>query len=212
MGQYLKERIVSVVIMGLPTVSRAIISIDDSSGSLKPKYKLFVEGDNLREILATPGVHGKQTTSNNTYEMFATLGIEAARSTIMKEIDYTMGSHGMSIDKRHIMLLADLMTCRGEVLGITRHGLAKMKESVLMLASFEKTSDHLFDAAYYGQKDAIKGVSECIIMGIPMSVGTGIMQLLYEQKKEPLRAQRRLLWDDKSFNTPEFSCRTSAKL
>ena len=92
----------------------------------------------------------------------------------MKEIDYTMSSHGMSIDKRHIMLLADLMTCRGEVLGITRHGLAKMKESVLMLASFEKTSDHLFDAAYHGQNDAICGVSECIIMGIPMAVGTGI--------------------------------------
>ena len=85
--------------MGLPTVSRAIISIDDSSGSLKTKYILFVEGDNLREILATPGVLGKKTTSNNTYEMFATLGIEAARSTIMKEIDYTMGSHGMSIGK-----------------------------------------------------------------------------------------------------------------
>merc|ERR1719219_2100586 len=203
--QYLKEKIVSVVIMGLPTVSRAIISIDDSSGSLKPKYKLFVEGDNLREILATPGVLGKKTTSNNTYEMFATLGIEAARSTIMKEIDYTMGSHGMSIDKRHIMLLADLMTCRGEVLGITRHGLAKMKESVLMLASFEKTSDHLFDAAYYGQKDAIQGVSECIIMGIPMSVGTGLMQLLYTHKAPEPRPSRRVLWDDKVFNTPEFS-------
>merc|ERR1712039_379297 len=154
----------------------------------------------------------KKTTSNNTYEVGATLGIEAARQTIMNEIRVTMESHGMYIDIRHIMLLADLMTCRGEVLGITRHGLAKMKESVLMLASFEKTADHLFDAAYYGQKDAIKGVSECIIMGIPMSVGTGLMQLLYEQKKEPLRAQRRLLWDDKSFNTPEFSCRTSPKL
>ena len=59
----------------------------------------------------------------------------------------------------------------------------------LLLASFEKTADHLFDAAYYGQKDAIKGVSECIIMGIPMSVGTGLMQLLYEQKKEPLSVQ-----------------------
>ena len=79
----------------------------------------------------------------------------------MKEIDYTMSSHGMSIDKRHIMLLADLMTCRGEVLGITRHGLAKMKESVLMLASFEKTSDHLFDAAYHGQEDAINGKFIC---------------------------------------------------
>ncbi|EGW07354.1 DNA-directed RNA polymerase III subunit RPC1 [Cricetulus griseus] len=45
----------------------------------------------------------------------------------------------------------------GEVLGITRFGLAKMKESVLMLASFEKTADHLFDAAYFGQKDSVCG-------------------------------------------------------
>merc|ERR1712001_47709 len=112
-----------------------------------------------------------------------TLGIEAARKTIMKEIQYTMESHGMSIDRRHITLLADLMTCRGEVLGITRHGLAKMKESVLMLASFEKTSDHLFDAAYHGQEDAINGVSECIIMGIPMRVGTGLMEILQKPKK-----------------------------
>ena len=54
-----------------------------------------------------------------------------------------------------------------------------MKESVLMLASFEKTSDHLFDAAYYGQKDAIKGVSESIILGIPMNVGTGTYISIY---------------------------------
>ena len=123
----------------------------------------------------------------------------------MKEIDYTMGSHGMSIDKRHIMLLADLMTCRGEVLGITRHGLAKMKESVLMLASFEKTSDHLFDAAYHGQEDAINGVSECIIMGIPMRVGTGLMELLYQPKKYTPPQSRKLLFDCKKFRLPEFS-------
>ena len=42
---------------------------------------------------------------------------------------------------------------------ITRYGLAKMKESVLMLVSFAKTSDHLFDAANHGQGDAINGVS-----------------------------------------------------
>merc|ERR1719339_92611 len=209
--QLLRERLPSGVIKGLPTVNRAIIHMDESKSGGQT-YKLYVEGDNLREVIATYGVDGRKCTSNNTLEVANTLGIEAAKKTIIEEVKYTMESHGMSIDIRHIQLRADLMTCRGEVLGITRHGMAKMKESVLMLASFEKTADHLFDAAYYGQKDAIKGVSECIIMGIPMSVGTGLMQLLYEQKKEPLRAQRRLLWDDKSFNTPEFSCRTAAKL
>ena len=194
--QFLRDKLPSVVIKGLPTVSRAIMHLDETkSGS---KYKLFVEGDNLREVIATPGVNGKRTTSNNTLEVAATLGIEAARKTIMNEVKYTMESHGMNIDIRHIMLLADLMTCRGEVLGITRHGLAKMKESVLMLASFEKTADHLFDAAYYGQKDVIKGVSECIIMGIPMNVGTGLMQVLHHHStpaSTKLKSKRSLLWD-----------------
>ena len=50
--QFLKEKISSVVIKGLPTVNRAIIHIDDSQGLANQKYKLFVEGDNLREVLA----------------------------------------------------------------------------------------------------------------------------------------------------------------
>uniref|UniRef100_A0A3Q1AIV8 DNA-directed RNA polymerase subunit n=1 Tax=Amphiprion ocellaris TaxID=80972 RepID=A0A3Q1AIV8_AMPOC len=156
----------------LPKVARAVIHIDEQSG--KNKYKLLVEGDNLRAVMATHGVNGSRTTSNNTYEVERTLGIEAARSTIINEIQYTMVNHGMSIDRRHVMLLADLMPYKGEILGITRFGLAKMKESVLMLASFEKTADHLFDAAYFGQKDSVCGVSECIIMGIPMNIGTGL--------------------------------------
>jgi len=202
--QALKEKLPKVVIKGLPTVSRAVIHLEDAAAGSRNKYKLFVEGDNLREVIATHGVKGTSTTSNNTIEVANTLGIEAARKTIIGEITYTMESHGMSIDIRHVMLLADLMTCRGEVLGITRHGLAKMKESVLMLASFEKTSDHLFDAAYYGQKDAIKGVSESIILGIPMNVGTGLLRLLYKPSTQPTETTRRLLLNDNIFRNPSF--------
>ena len=75
-------------------------------------------------------------------------------------------------------LLADVMTFKGEVLGITRHGLAKMRDSVLQLASFEKTPDHLFDAAAGMKTDAIEGVSECIIMGQSISVGTGACRIV----------------------------------
>ena len=94
-----------------------------------------------------------------------------------------MKAHGMSIDARHSMLLADVMTYKGEVLGITRFGMAKMKDSVLMLASFEKTTDHLFDAALRGRVDTIDGVSECIIMGIPMPVGTGMFRLKHRSMR-----------------------------
>ena len=48
-----------------------------------------------------------------------------------------------------------------------------------MLASFEKTTDHLFDAACQGAVDTISGVSECIIMGSPMRMGTTMFRLVY---------------------------------
>jgi DNA-directed RNA polymerase III subunit RPC1 len=61
-----------------------------------------------------------------------------------------------------------------------------MRESVLMLASFEKTADHLFDAAAHSRKDSINGVSECIIMGIPIPLGTGIFKMLHKTAKPTL--------------------------
>ena len=70
--------------------------------------------------MGTPGIQGQLTTSNHVFEAEKYLGIEAARSCIIKEIQYTMGSHGMSIDSRHCMLLADVMTYKGEVRFLSR--------------------------------------------------------------------------------------------
>ena len=61
-----------------------------------------------------------------------------------------------------------------------------------MLALFEKTTDHLFDAAVHSRTDAIVGVSECIIMGIPIPLGTGLFKLL-RQVERPVVQQRKLL-------------------
>jgi DNA-directed RNA polymerase III subunit RPC1 len=143
--------------------------------------------------MGTLGVRAADTTTNHVMEVQQYLGIEAARSTIMSEIQATMGAHGMTIDDRHTMLLADCMTYKGEVLGITRFGIAKMKDSVLMLASFEKTTDHLFDAALHGRCDDINGVSESIIMGIPMPTGTGLFKVMQHADVQPdaLRLRQR---------------------
>jgi len=201
--QQLKEQLPNIVIKGLPTISRAVIHIDEGKAKgEKTSYKLLVEGDNMREVMATYGVKNTTTKSNNVAEMRSTLGIEAARGTIASEILSLMEAHSMSIDKRHVALLADLMSCRGEILGITRHGLAKMKESVLMLASFERTSDHLFEASYYGQEDKITGVSECIIMGIPMSIGTGLFKLMQKTEIKRQPKARPLIFDTPEYHAP----------
>jgi len=173
----LKSMLPKVIVKGIPTVERVVIDEIKKKDNTVEKYNLLVEGTNLLAVMGTPGVDARITKCNHIMEMNSTLGIEAARRSIIDEIQYTMKSHGMNIDVRHMMLLADLMTYKGEVLGITRYGIAKMKSSVLMLASFEKTSEHLFNASYSGREDQIEGVSECIIMGIPMQLGTGILKV-----------------------------------
>ena len=181
-----------VVVKGIPTVERAVIHEEGS------KYKLLVEGSSLQAVMVTEGVKGSETDCNHIIEVARVLGIEAARQRIISEILLTMREHGMNIDPRHAMLLADLMTCKGEVLGTTRFGMIKMKDSVLMHASFERTTDVLFDAAIHGREDHISGVSECIILGVPMRIGTGLFSLRCDPPAgEPLR-------DEPTLTSPIF--------
>ncbi|KAF7510795.1 hypothetical protein GJ744_005895 [Endocarpon pusillum] len=134
-------------------------------------HKVMVEGYGLRDCMNTDGVDPYTTSTNSVIETLQVLGIEAARTKIIKEMQEV--TKDLSIDPRHMALLADVMTYKGEVLGITRFGLAKMRDSVLQLASFEKTADHVFDAGSAGKIDPIEGVSECVIVGKTMGVGTG---------------------------------------
>lgn len=192
--QALKAALPYVIVEGVPTVSRAVINEEDVPGESGVKnYYLLVEGYGLSDVMGTPGVDGYTTKSNHIIEMQKVLGIEAARSMIVNEIKYIMTAYGITVDRRHLMLLSDVMTFKGEVLGITRFGVAKMRESVLMLASFEKTTDHLFDAAVHSRQDDIVGVSECIIMGQPIPIGTGLFKILHKSKKVVPVQRKRLL-------------------
>ena len=113
----------------MPTIRRAIINIkeDNDHRGKKGDKELLVEGYGLQKVMTTQGVFefcnhaishvdsavgivGEQTTSNHVIEVAQVLGIEAARRTIINEIQYTMQSHGMSIDPRHVMLLGDVMS------------------------------------------------------------------------------------------------------
>ena len=176
--QTVKRQLPNVVVKGHPGAVRTVIQKGDKKDATtqKESMKVFVEGTGLRACMNTPGIDGQRTLSNNVMEVYAVLGIEAARASIIAEISACM--KGMDIDPRHMQLLADIMTYKGEVLGITRFGLAKMRDSVLQLASFEKTPDHLFDAAVGGKRDDVQGVSECIVLGQTVGVGTGSMNVV----------------------------------
>jgi len=181
--QTLKKKLPQIIIKGIPSINRAVINKENRKDN-KTTYNLLVEGYGLRQVMNIPGVDGTRTKTNHVIETEKVLGIEAARRVIDDEIRYIMKEHGMNVDHRHIGMLADIMTYKGMVLGITRFGIVKMKDSTLTMASFEKTTDILFDSAILSRSEQVKGVSDCIILGDAMKIGTGSFKIMYDVDKE----------------------------
>ena len=88
--------------------------------------------------------------------------------------------------------------------GCTRTGMKNSKTSVLNNASFETCHKHLFEAAYKGRSDPLSGVSEKIISGNRLSLGTGSIGLVYDEKVDPIKTKTKLLFDREEFH-PELA-------
>src|SRR3970282_645998 len=78
------------------------------------------------------------------------------------------------------MLVSDMMTNDGDVKAIGRHGISGRKSSVLARAAFEITAHHLLRAAITGEVDYLDGVAENVIVGPPVTLGTGAVNLVYK--------------------------------
>lgn len=128
------------------------------------EFVIFAEGFGLADVITIPQVDFTRTYTNHIMEILEVLGVEAARSQIIHQIQYTIGNYAIKVDIRHINILADVMTSKGSVHGITRYGIANMRDSTLMLASFEETAEILYNAAYFSKVDKVAGVSEKIIL------------------------------------------------
>ncbi|ETO27940.1 hypothetical protein RFI_09193 [Reticulomyxa filosa] len=174
-----------VVMCGLPSIRRAVIKKEKVEKDEKNpyKYELLIEGTGLLEVLSTPGIDFTKSKCNNIMEVCEVLGIEAACRVIEEELFATYKSHGLSVDSRHLMLVSDVMTNTGRVLGFTRHGLGKEGASVLARASFEDTLKHLFAAAVFNESNRVKGISDSIIVGKPIPIGTGCCTILRDVDK-----------------------------
>jgi DNA-directed RNA polymerase III subunit RPC1 len=173
-----------VAVSGIEGVSRVIISPEKSSDG-GTYFKLFIEGRGLLNVMTTTGIQWTTTTSNHICDVEKVLGIEAARTTIMREIENVYKSYSLSLDRRHLGLLADIMTLKGSIHGMNRHGLAKTSTSSLKLASFEVTGEHLFNAGFYQVQDAAEGASTSVILGGFTRFGSGMMDILVSRDLIP---------------------------
>ncbi|NAZ25649.1 MAG: DNA-directed RNA polymerase subunit A'' [Thermofilum sp.] len=181
------DRVLGLRIKGIKGIKHAIVKpVRDDNGELV-EYVILTEGSNLKAVLGIEGVDPTRTTTNNIMEIYEVLGIEAARNAIIKEIKRVLDDHGLDVDYRHIMMVADAMTYSGKVRQVGRHGVAGEKGSVLARASFEVTVKNLVEAALRGEVDELRGVIENVIIGsrpIPLGTGAVKLKMRYEFPKQ----------------------------
>lgn len=163
----------SVILKGIKGIKRVVIRKEESG-----EYILYTEGSALKEVLAIDGVDATRTRTNNVNEIFEVMGIEAGRTALIQEAMDTLKEQGLTVDVRHIMLVSDIMTVDGDVKPIGRHGVSGEKASVLARAAFEVTVSHLLDSGMRGDVDELRGVTENVIVGQPIKLGTGNVKLI----------------------------------
>lgn len=172
----LEEKIKSIKIRGLKGIKQ-VLPVKKGED-----YVILTAGSNLKDILGLDEVDASRTVTNNIHEIYAVLGIEAARQAIINEAVRVIEAQGLNINLRHIMLVADTMCMGGNVKGITRYGVVSEKASVLARASFETPIRHMINAALVGEEDRLSSVVENVMINQPVPLGTGLPGLVTKMK------------------------------
>jgi len=175
-------KIKEVYLRGIKNIKKVVMRKE------REGYIIYTEGSNLKDVLKIDGVDITKTKTNDILEISKVLGIEAARNAIMNEALDTLDEQGLRVDVRHIMLISDMMAVDGTVKAIGRHGVSGEKASVLARAAFEITVDHLLKAGVHGEVEELTGIVENVIVGRPVMLGTGMVELVMRRELEEKRA------------------------
>lgn len=168
---------------GIPEVeiaqarSKSMQRVDELTGGIVDDTEWFVEtiGINLPAVIVMDGVDRARLYCNDPKVMHQYYGIESARVCLLREIRQVI--EGSYVNYRHLALLCDTMTSKGQVVSIGRHGLNRINGGPLRRSSFEESTDTLMMAALNCEKDHLTGVSENIMVGKHIPSGTGVCSI-----------------------------------
>ncbi|KAJ9056799.1 DNA-directed RNA polymerase II core subunit rpo21 [Entomophthora muscae] len=178
-----------ITLRGISAIKRVFIMkrkntrIDHVVGQFQTREEFILEtdGTNLQEVMYMEQIDPTRVYSNNIVEITEVLGIEAGRNAILKELSNVIRFGGAYVNYRHLSLLCDIMTTRGNLMAITRHGINRTDSGALMRCSFEETVEILMDAAAVGDFDDCKGISENIMLGQVAPLGSGSFDVLLDE-------------------------------
>ena len=171
-----------VVIRQIPGISSAsVVEIDGEPG----KYAVQTDGVNFQAIWEhASALNGSSAlidhTSIHSNDIGAILrhyGVEAARASIVREIASVFAVYGISVDARHLSLIADYMTSGGSYRPFNRQGMETSTSSPLLKMTFETTVGYLINSAVLGDWDELRSPAARIVMGLPVQLGTGSVEI-----------------------------------
>jgi DNA-directed RNA polymerase beta' subunit len=173
MEEVVQPQLYKIIICGIPGIENIYFNDDVNS--------FDTDGSNFKKLLGIPFIDPTQTISNNVWDIYHTLGIEAARQFLIEEFLSLM--NGINIC--HIQLLTDKMTFTGTITSISRYSTRNEDSGPMCKASFEETLDNFVRAGVYGQSERTCGVSASIICGKVAQLGTGLCELIIDLKSLP---------------------------
>ncbi|MFH8080428.1 MAG: DNA-directed RNA polymerase subunit A'' [Candidatus Aenigmatarchaeota archaeon] len=168
----LKRKVLASYVSGVENVKNAVVVKEGNDWVVKTL------GSNLEKIFQLEEVDFTRTYSNNFHEVEKILGIEAARTILIREINNTLKQQGLNVDERHITLVADIMCFTGEVRPVGRYGVAGTQSAVLSRAGFEETIKHLVRASVRNEVDEFEGIFDNVMINQQVPVGTGMFELI----------------------------------
>jgi DNA-directed RNA polymerase II subunit RPB1 len=176
----------TVVVCGHSNVSSASASelnvLDSISVSSTQELVVYAYGNFLTDCVSSQCVDWTRCTSNDIWEVYHALGIEACCHVFFDQLKAVVSFDGTYVDDRHLILIVDTVCRMGTLMPLNRHGINRTDSSPLMRASFEETTDILCDAAIFAEGENGKGVTTSIMTGQLAEMGTGGVDVLFPDK------------------------------
>ena len=198
-----------IVLRGVESISKVIprkiqnmLVLEEGKYVPKDVWIMDTTGSNLLEVLGLAYIDYKRTYSNDIYEVFDVLGIEAARQVILNELTEVMEFAGVYINYAHLSVLADRMTYSKDMVAVYRSGILNDDIGVIAKASYEVHTEMLLNGAKHGLLDPMTGVSSNVMTGQMFLGGTNLCQVHLDLKEmERLNTAAELLQETTSATT-----------
>ncbi|XP_026761681.2 DNA-directed RNA polymerase I subunit RPA1 [Galleria mellonella] len=176
LSQALRDAAMKSVIYEIKNIKRAITNKE------KDVWYIKTEGINILQMFKYNHLLDlNKLYSNDIHAIANTYGIEAANKVIIKEIQNVFNVYGITVDPRHLTLIADYMTFNGIFEPMSKKGM-ESSTSPLQQMSFESSLIFLKDAVLNAKKDNLRSVSSCLMVGQPCRSGTGAFGLQHYTK------------------------------